>query len=77
MTILAFLIDDNQSPWSTKLNNLNFYPLEVVTRYREPQLQVGENYANLYNLNQNIYQSIFFIAHLSIKCNFVMLKQKG
>ena len=22
----------------------NFHPLEVVSRYRDPQLQVGENY---------------------------------
>ena len=27
-----------------KLNNLNFHPLEVLSRYRDPQLQVGENY---------------------------------
>ena len=27
-----------------KLNNLNFQPLEVVSRYRDPQLQVAENY---------------------------------
>ena len=27
-----------------KLNNLNFYPLEVVSRYRDPQLQVAETY---------------------------------
>ena len=24
-------------------HNLNFHPLEVVSRYRDPQLQVGEN----------------------------------
>ena len=77
MTLLAFLMDDNQNPWSTKLKNLNFHPLEVVPRYREPQLPVGENYANLYNLNHDICQSIFFNAHFSIKCNFFMLKQKG
>ena len=27
-----------------KSNNLNFHPLEVVSRYRDPQLQVTENY---------------------------------
>ena len=27
------------------LHDLNFHPLEVVSRYREPQLQVGENYS--------------------------------
>ena len=25
-----------------KLSNLNFHPLEDVSRYRDPQLQVGE-----------------------------------
>ena len=29
---------------------LNFHPLEVVSRYRDPQLQVGENYLYLFNL---------------------------
>ena len=28
-----------------KLCNLNFHPLEVVSRYRDPQLQVKENYS--------------------------------
>ena len=31
------------NPWSARSNHLNFYPLEVVSRYRDPQLQVGEN----------------------------------
>ena len=26
---------------------LNFHPVEVVSRYRDPQFQVGENYAHL------------------------------
>ena len=32
------------------VNNLHFHPLEVVSRYRDPQLQVAENYAYLCNL---------------------------
>ena len=32
------------NPYPAKLNNLNFQPLEVVSRYRDPQLQVAENY---------------------------------
>ena len=28
-----------------------FHPLEVVSRYRDPHLQVGENYMYLYRLN--------------------------
>ena len=29
------------------LRTNNFHPPEVVSRYREPQLQVGENYSHL------------------------------
>ena len=50
---------------STELRNLNFQPLEVVSRYRDPQLQVTENLCDLRNLGANIYQcfkieSIFY-----------------
>ena len=31
---------------------LNVYPLEFVSRYRDPQLQVGENYSYMLNLRQ-------------------------
>ena len=31
------------NPSPAKLTNLNFHPLEVVSRYHDPQLQVGEN----------------------------------
>ena len=37
-----------------ELNNLNFYPLEVVSRYRDPQLQVSENYPYLFIVRSNI-----------------------
>ena len=36
-----------------KLSILNVYPLEVVSRYRDPQLQVGKNYSYLFNFRQN------------------------
>ena len=36
---LAYLGEDEISEFS----NLNFHQLEVVSRYRDPQLQVGEN----------------------------------
>ena len=35
----------------------NFHPLEVVSRYREPQLKVGKNYSHLLNLRRGIYKS--------------------
>ena len=31
-------------PYIATLSNFNFHPLEVVHRYRDTQLQVGENY---------------------------------
>ena len=36
------------------LFNLNFQPLEVVSRYRETQLQVTANLCDLRNLSRNI-----------------------
>ena len=31
------------NPRGAKLNHLNFHTLEVVSRYRDPHLQVAEN----------------------------------
>ena len=31
--------------YPAKLIYLNFHPLQVVSRYRDPQLQMGENYS--------------------------------
>ena len=42
------------NPYPAKLLYLNFHPLEVVSRYRDPQLQVAENYSYLFNLSSNI-----------------------
>ena len=33
------------NPEPAELIYLNFHPLEVVSRYRDQQIQVGENYA--------------------------------
>ena len=40
--------------------NLNLHPIEVVSRYRDSQLQVGETYLglNLFNLGPNICKSL-------------------
>ena len=37
-----------------KFNNLNFHTLEFVSRYRDLQLQVGENYPYLFIFRPNI-----------------------
>ena len=40
-----------------KISYLNFHPLEVVSRYRDAQLQVGENDSHLFDLMPNIFTS--------------------
>ena len=39
---LPYIVTINHLP--SKISYLNFAPLEVVSRYRDPQLQVGQNY---------------------------------
>ena len=46
------LIEQHINPWSANLHNLNFY-LEL-SRYRDPQLQVGENDSYLFNSRPTI-----------------------
>ena len=45
------------NPYPAKVIYLNFQPLDVVSRYRDPQLQVVENYSHLFNLRPNDYKS--------------------
>ena len=47
---LVKVADTTVQPVKRYIKNLNFHPLEVVRRYRDPQLQVGENYSYLFNL---------------------------
>ena len=42
------------SPFPPDLYNLNFQTLEVVSRYRDPQLQVTENLCYSRNFSPNI-----------------------
>ena len=42
----------NINPCPAELNNLYFHPLEVVSRYHDPQPQVGKNYSYVFNLRQ-------------------------
>ena len=43
-------------PLTAKLFNLNFHPLEVVSRCRDPQLQVSENYSDLTNWRSTVFK---------------------
>ena len=51
------------NPQPAKLFFFNFQPLEVMSRYRDPQLQVVENYSNLFNLSTNICKSQCLHTH--------------
>ena len=50
-----------------KLCNLSFHSLEVVSRYRDPQLQVVDNYSYLFSLGPNTYSSYGLNINLSHK----------
>ena len=50
-------------PYPAKLIYLNFQPLEVVSRYRDTQPQVVENYSYLFNLRPNICNSYCLNPH--------------
>ena len=46
------------NPLPAKLSYLNFHPLQVVSRYRETQLEVGEKYSKyLFIFKPYIYKS--------------------
>ena len=49
------------------LPHLNVHQLEVVSRYRDPQLQVGEKYSYLSNLRLNIHNFHLFNINLCKK----------
>ena len=54
---------------TAKLFNLNFHPLEVVSRWRDPQLQVSENYSDLTKYGGQLFSNIADRCHiLSLTC---------
>ena len=42
---------------TAKLFNWNFHPPEVVSRWRDPQLQVRENYSDLTKWRSTLFKS--------------------
>ena len=51
------------NPLSAKLFNLNFHPLEVVSRWRDPQLKVSENYSDLTKWRSTVFKSCWLMSH--------------
>ena len=52
------------NPLTAKLFNLNFHPLEIVSRWRDPQLQVSENYSDLTKWRSTVFKSCWFMSYL-------------
>ena len=53
------------NPFTAKLFNLNFHPIEVVSRWRDPQLQVSENYLDLTKWRSTLLKSFWLMSHLT------------
>ena len=54
---------DRVDPSPAEVIYLFFQPLEVVSRYRDPQPQVAENYSYLFDLNTNICKFCCLNSH--------------
>ena len=51
------------NPLTAKLFNLNFHPLEVVSRWRDPQFQVGDIYSDLTQWRSNVFKYCWLMSH--------------
>ena len=51
------------NPLTAKLFNSNFHPLKVVSRWRDPQLQVSENYSDLTKWRSSLFKSYWLMSH--------------
>ena len=50
------------NPSTVKLFNWNFHPLEVVSRWRDSQLQVSENYSDLTKRRSTNFKSCWLLS---------------
>ena len=53
----------NINPLTAKLFYWNFHPLEVVSRLRDPQLQVSENYSDLTKWRSTVFKYCYLMSH--------------
>ena len=57
------------NPLTAKFFNLNFHPFEVVSCWRDPQLQVSENYSDLTKWRSTLFKYWCHILSLTyLKC---------
>ena len=59
----AWIPFSHPNPLTAELFNLNFHPLEVVSRWRDPQLQVSENYSDLTKWRSTLFKSCWLMSH--------------
>ena len=52
------------NPLTAKLFNLIFHSLEVVSRWRDPQLQVSENYSDLTKWRSTVIKYCGMLSHI-------------
>ena len=50
------------NPLNAKLFNLNFHPLEVVSHWRDPHLQVSENYSDFTKWRSKYLKSCWLMS---------------
>ena len=65
------------NPLHAELSYLNYHTLDVVSRYRDPQLQVGNNCSYLFNLRPNICKYFKHRHVLNWKNKYIIVKCKG
>ena len=53
---------DSAATLTAKLFNFNFHPFEVVSRWRDPQLQVSENYPDLTECRPTYIKSFWLLS---------------
>ena len=58
-------------PYPSKSIYFNFHPLEVVSRYRDPQLQVGENYAYFFLIWEQTFENFDVQTHISFPISVI------
>ena len=51
------------NPFTAKLFNLNFHPHKVVSRWRDLQLQVSENYSDLAKWRSTVFKYCWSMSH--------------
>ena len=60
------------NPLTAKLFNLNFHSLEVVSRWRDPQLQVSENSSDFTKWRSTVIKYCWFMSHFLFKRWYLM-----